>query len=273
MENKANYTLVGAFVLVFILAINIFLLWVSRGGLHTYFTPYDIYFSGSVTGLEVGSSVRYRGVPVGKVKNIEISSENLEQIRVTAHIQKDVPIKKDAYASLETLGITGITYIQINGGSQSAPTLQEDGLQTPVIPSRVSRLEEVVDSVPALLRQASGLIQDIRILLSEENRHNLQKTLENISLLTASLVPHDKNAVSIADTLQEATLQLKKSLKSLERVSLDISNVLESNGSNLSRFLNKSYETLDTFDRIGRALEESPARFLSNDSHQGVRVP
>jgi phospholipid/cholesterol/gamma-HCH transport system substrate-binding protein len=273
MENKANYTLVGAFVLIFILFINIFVLWISRGGLHSNFTPYDIYFSGSVTGLEIGSSVRYRGIPVGKVKNIEINPENLEQIHVTTHINKDVPIKEDAYASLESIGITGIAYIQINGGSQSAPILQDDGTNNAVILSRASRFEEVVDTVPALLRQSSALIQDIRSLLSEENRASLQKTLENISLLTASLVPSDKNAASIADTLRDTALQLKHSLKSLEHVAVNISNVLESNGGNLSRFLNKSYETLETLDRIGRALEESPTRFLANDSHQGVRVP
>lgn len=273
MENKANYTIVGAFVLGSILAINVFILWLSHSGLHTDFVTYEIDFSGSVTGLEVGSAVRYRGIPVGKVKNIEINPEDLEQIRVTANIKKDIPIKEDAYASLESIGITGIAYVQINGGSKSSPTIQNDGTKTPMITSRASRLEEVVDTVPALLHQASALIQDIRAILSEENRASVQKTLENLSVLTSSLVPSDKNVASIADTLRDTASQLKKSFKSLEHVALTLSNVLESNDDNLSRFLNKGAETLETFDRIGRALEDSPTHFLLNDPHQGVYVP
>lgn len=271
MERKVNYTVVGGFVLAFILAINVFVIWISTATIGSN-VPYNIYFAGSVTGLQEGSSVRYRGVPVGTVKEIKINPENVEQVRVTIHVDTDTPVKEDAYASIESMGLTGITYIQINGGSQSAKPLQYDGRHNPIIPSRASRLEEVVSSVPDVLRQASTLIQDVRAVFSEDTRKSFQNILQNIELLTGAFVDKD-NKSGAGHTIQDAAHQLKMSLKSLQSVADEIDALLEDNHTNVSRFLSKAYETFDTFDRIGRSLENSPSRFLTNDPQQGVRLP
>lgn len=273
MESKANYTLVGAFVLAFLIAIVTFSLWVSHTSFHAKSATYEVYFSGSVTGLEIGSAVRYRGVRVGKVKEIRIDPKNIEQICVIISVDSDIPIKEDAFASMESMGLTGISYIQVNGGSHDKPTLHKIGNRYPVIQSRSSRLEEVVDSVPAVLRQASALIQDLRMLVSEENRQSFSTSLRNIESLTKSLIPNKKGTETMGDLLKATISQLKESLKLLGDVSEGIHNLLETNTVSLTRFLNKGSETLDTFDRIGRSLEEGPMNFLSRDLKQGVRVP
>lgn len=273
MDSKVNYTLVGAFVLIFLILMMTFALWVSHVNFTSKATSYEVYFTGSVTGLDVGSAVRYRGVRVGKVREIKIDSENIQQICVVISIEGAIPLREDASASLETMGLTGISYIQVNGGTHDKPPLRQTGNKYLVIPSRSSRLEEVVDSVPAVLRQASALIQDLRLLLSEENRQSIQSALHNLGYLMQSLTPQKKEGVSIGDLLHATIAQLKDSLQLLGDVSKEIHNVLKDNSVSLTRFLSKGFDTLDTFDRIGRSIEEGPIHFLSRDLQQGVRVP
>ena len=51
MEREANYTAVGAFVLLVAVMAGMFVYWYSEGRDRRSYVPYEIYFTGSVTGL------------------------------------------------------------------------------------------------------------------------------------------------------------------------------------------------------------------------------
>ena len=87
METRANYLLVGSFVLGLALALVLFLAWIAKIELGDGQPVYRIFFTGSVTGLKDGSPVRYRGVPVGSVTDIRIDPANVEQIEVTSDLK------------------------------------------------------------------------------------------------------------------------------------------------------------------------------------------
>ena len=72
METRASYIAVGAFVLVLILGLVGFVIWVGKFRGAEQFARYDILFAGSVTGLQVDGTVRYRGIPVGRIIDIRI---------------------------------------------------------------------------------------------------------------------------------------------------------------------------------------------------------
>ena len=72
MEREANYTAVGAFVLLIALAGALFVYWYSDSREHREYHRYEIYFTGSVSGLDKGSAVRYLGVGVGRVVELRI---------------------------------------------------------------------------------------------------------------------------------------------------------------------------------------------------------
>src|SRR3546814_12994946 len=80
METRSNNVLVGAFVLFFTLAIAIFVVWMANdsGGAKR---EYDIFFKQSVDGLSKGSQVQFSGVPVGKVRQIELWRDRPEERR------------------------------------------------------------------------------------------------------------------------------------------------------------------------------------------------
>src|SRR5260370_22749735 len=74
MDNKSPYVLIGAAMMVFIAAIVGFVIWKLRAGDQTSYAYYDILFSGEVQGLTKDSPVFYRGLRVGRVQDIGLTS-------------------------------------------------------------------------------------------------------------------------------------------------------------------------------------------------------
>lgn len=188
METRAGYVLVGAFVLVLFLGGLGLAIWFGDVRLDRVARLYRIEFDGSVAGLSVGSPVRYRGVPVGSVTAIRIAPGNVEQIQVDLDIDATVPIKADMYATLESQGLTGVGFIQIQGGTRDAPMLRDaDGGGPPVIPSRPSRLEQVFRSAPEIADQLVVLVARLQGFLSDANRDAVHEILQNLAVLTSTL--------------------------------------------------------------------------------------
>lgn len=181
METRASYTLVGAFVLALAAALFVFVVWLARVQLTDDRQPYHIDFTGSVTGLVTGSPVRYRGVAVGTVSDIRINPDNVEQVRVTVEVPRDTPIKTDAIASLEPVGVTGGVYVEIAGGTQGAPLLREQVSGIPVIKSRPSSIASVLERAPEVLNNLITISARLSELLNDQNQKAISQTLGNIA--------------------------------------------------------------------------------------------
>ena len=281
METRANYTIVGAFMVFFLIAMVTFILWVTRSDFSRNTAEYNVYFSKSVTGLKEGGTVLYRGVPIGAVKTIALDPKNVERIKVTILIKGNVPIKVDAFASLEIQGITGVAYIQLSGGTSQAPLLQpKPGKYRAVIPTRSSVFEEVTSSLPAVLQQISKTFEEIRPLFNDENRQAFGESLKNVHTITKALAPVPGKNSDIHDLL----LGMREGIKEVRILVADMKSLLNENRSGvhnftqaglpaLTQFLNEGKEALSTIRRVGEAIERSPSRFIYHDSREGVKVP
>jgi len=231
METRANFVLVGASVLAAIAAIVIFIFWLGQRQLRQQEIPYYTYFTDSVTGLTTGSTVRYRGVPVGTVGAIEIDPANLEQIRVTLNLKLGTPIKTDSIASLEMAGITGASYVEITGGTKGSPPLFTADGSVPVLKSENSRLQSVVDDLPKLLGKLTQLADSANNTLSPENIRALSMTFSHLESLTANLdglTPDLKQAaVSFGQVAGDLHAQLPQALTALRQDSQSIKNAAD----------------------------------------------
>jgi phospholipid/cholesterol/gamma-HCH transport system substrate-binding protein len=202
METRAHYVAVGAFVLLLVAVAFVAVLWLARAQLTTQYATYDIYFTGPVSGLREGAVVEYNGVPAGRVKEIRINPSNVEQIRVTVEIETNVVIKQDAAANLETNILSGVSYVQIAGGTQDAPILTaERGSRYPVIRSRRSRLASVTARLPQIMAKLDETVDHLNELLGEDNRRAIGETLANLRTLSADLAADAKPALLAATTL------------------------------------------------------------------------
>jgi phospholipid/cholesterol/gamma-HCH transport system substrate-binding protein len=284
METKANYPLIGGFVIFLFSGLMIFVLWISNVNFASDTREYHIFFAGSVAGLKNGSTVMYRGVPIGTVQSIDVDKKNIDQVKVRIGINDKVPLRKTMVASLETQGLTGIAYVQISGGTQSDPLLEREiGQKLPVVPSQRSLYENVTASVPELLKKLVALADDMRGWFDDNNRKAFAETLHNIQAITEIFDPANKEGNELMHSLHDAADNLNMTLKELGDVSHEIRDILGENRKGLkefsnygltafSRFLQEGQETLVTFRRFMESIERSPSRFLHNDPSQGVRL-
>ena len=107
MEREANYTVVGAFVLLVVGMATAFVYWYSDARNTKSYVRHEIYFEGSVSGLTVGSTVRYLGVDIGRVVDIRLDRRAATRVQVIADIDQRAPISEKTVAELSLLGVTG----------------------------------------------------------------------------------------------------------------------------------------------------------------------
>ena len=188
METRASYVVVGSFVLALIAAAFGVVIFLTRTSFEDTPKTYMSYFTGSVTGLQIGSPVRYRGVPVGTVNDIRIDPTDVERVRVMMDIVHGTPIKTDTNSTLGLQGITGVAYIELTGGTrESEPLTALDDGQVPVIPSKKSGIQQVLASAPELLERAVAISERLALILDDRNVQSVSDTLANLSKLTGTL--------------------------------------------------------------------------------------
>lgn len=229
METRAHHVIVGTFVLAGLAAIFVAAIWLAgvRGDKEAKI--YDIYFRGSVSGLNQGAPVRFKGVPIGRIASIRLDPENVERIRVRIEVDPGVPIKEDAVASLESEGITGQTFVQITGGSNASPELEtREDKRYPIITSRPSGLESVVSSAPELFLKATVVADRLAALLSNDNITAFTQTMDHLNSLSGTLAARggdvDKligNASALTGDLREAVATANRMLGELDRTMND----------------------------------------------------
>ena len=77
MATEAGKFKVGLFLIAGFLLLNGALIWIGAARLLEEKRGYTTYFSESVQGLDVGSAVKYRGVPLGHVTGIHVAPGGL----------------------------------------------------------------------------------------------------------------------------------------------------------------------------------------------------
>lgn len=222
METRASYILVGSFVLSLVAALVGVAIWLAGIEFDKAPTKYMAYFTGDVTGLGVGSAVRYRGVPVGTVRDIRLDPKNVEQVQVLMEVSTDTPIKEDTIAQLALQGITGVAFIQLTGGTHAAAPLKVTKGSIPIITTQQSVLQEVVGKLPQVVEKAVLVADRIGELFNKQNLEALSKTLANIENFTGSLGSKQgelqlllQDGRTAANVLREAATDIRNAANSI----------------------------------------------------------
>ncbi len=194
------------------------LLWLASGG--AWQKKYDVYLAvedESVAGLNVDAPVKYNGVDVGKVQTISLDKTNPQRVNLLFAIERGTPVKEDTIAVLRTQGLTGIAYVELNGGSMGSPTLVAKGgdryPQIQTKPSLAARLENILTSVLAKLDSTST---SINAILSPENQAAFRNALADIAVVTRTVAARKD---SIDSGLVDGATTLKNAAKASARLS------------------------------------------------------
>jgi len=310
MEREANYAAVGAFVLIVTLLGALFVYWYSDTREHRDYNRYEIYFTGSVSGLDKGGAVRYLGVGVGRVIDIRIDPRDSSRVQVIVDIDARTPISAHTVAELQLQGVTGLLFIDLHEdhNKQPAPPAVA-GLKYPVIRSAPSRFDVFLASLPELVAGANDVVQRADRLLSNENLSAVSAAIGNLDRASSRLpqTVHDLN--SLIGQLRAASTELTASAQSahqlldaaqpdvrvtLERVrniannladfSLQLNKAITENRQDIRTFTREGLPEIERFVREGRAaaedisalansLRENPTQLLYEPPTQGVEIP
>jgi phospholipid/cholesterol/gamma-HCH transport system substrate-binding protein len=310
VEREANYAAVGAFVLVVALVGALFVYWYSDAREHRDYDRYEIYFTGSVSGLDRGAAVRYLGVGVGRVVDMRIDPRDSSRIEVIVDIDARTPISPQTVAQLQLQGVTGLLYIDLaeaHAGERSASTVK--GLKYPVIRSAPSRFDIFLASLPEVVGRAGEVIQRADRLLSDTNLAAVAAALANLNRASSSLpqTVHDLNALlselrgasaelsasarsvhtvvdavqpdvrataqrlhTIADNLADATHQLDQAIAENRK---DI-RAFTSNGlPEIERFVREGRAAAQDIRALSNSLRENPTQLLYEPLERGTEIP
>jgi len=216
MEKRLSYTIVGAFVIGLFVCLVAFMFWLGKyGDKATQFDYYHTYFTESVSGLNVASLVKLRGVEVGRVKEIKINQNNSEEVEVLLEINKGTPIKTDSYTSLDSQGITGLKYIELKGGSKNSQTIVTSPEQIAIIVSKKSMLTSLFESGESITTKVDVILNRITLLLDEKNLENIANVVANLSSTTKYIDEQKQSIDKMFKDITELKVSIEKNVNQL----------------------------------------------------------
>ncbi|MCE3242847.1 MAG: putative ABC-type transport system, periplasmic binding component [Deltaproteobacteria bacterium] len=266
MEPKVNYTLVGLFLAVFGAALLAGILWLSRTDYRGVYDRYYTYMDESVSGLSTDSSVRYNGVDIGRVKEIVLNADNPEQVRLALDLVRGTPIKEDTIAFLETQGLTGITTVNLRGGSAASSPLQaRSGEAYPVIQSRRSFYAELNytlsrlmtnEQIPALLANLNSLTQEARGWVDAQSRADLKRILADTARVTAVVSAH---RAELANGIAQSDAAFERFAALAQKMDNQVPELLEQAAANLRSLQNMTDQIASAGASFGSAVDGTRA--------------
>jgi phospholipid/cholesterol/gamma-HCH transport system substrate-binding protein len=309
MEREANYAAVGAFVLIVALVGALFVYWYSDTREHRSYQRYEIYFDGSVSGLERGAPVRYLGVNVGRVVAMSVDPRDAGRVQIIADIDSSAPISSATVAELSLQGVTGLLYVDlqtVRDNRQLIPAVPSE--KYPVIRSAHSGFDVFLTSLPEVVASAGKVIERAGRLLNDSNIDALSHSFANIEKATEELPDtlHQVNALVVdlrtaardlaataqsthsivqsagpelvaavqhartaADNLSEATGRLDQIIADNRQ---DIRSFTREGLPDLERFLRDGRAAAQEIQELSRSLRENPSQILYQAPERGVEI-
>jgi phospholipid/cholesterol/gamma-HCH transport system substrate-binding protein len=216
MNDPANHWKLGLFVLLAAALLTIAVIFLGTAGLRKETVSYTSYFDEAVTGLDVGSPVRFRGVNIGSVSKIDVAPDR-RHVEVTYDLgisvigglglaapdgaKTKLQIPTDLRAQLGSAGVTGVKYILIDFFDKEShpPPKLPFAVPSNYIPTAESMLKSLEDSVvravdqfPVLAEQLSGILARVNdILIDIDAKHLPDKAVATLGNVDATLANLD----------------------------------------------------------------------------------
>jgi phospholipid/cholesterol/gamma-HCH transport system substrate-binding protein len=311
MDRDANYVAVGAFVVVVLAMATVFVLWYTNTHERREYQRYEVYFSGSVSGLNEGSTVRYLGVNVGKVARIRLDPRAADRVQALIDVEKATPVGPDTLARLSMQGVTGLLFIDLSQAphatAAAAPEVPSQGL--PVIRSVPSDFDLFVSGLPDLVADATRVTRRLNTLLGDDNLAAVRTAMANLRAATEPLPAATRDAARLVTELRAAIAEanavatsahrlvngaepevgtalahLREASDNLAGISRRLDALLARHEADLDRFAGRGLDDIGQLVREGRdaaaevrelaaKLRQEPSRLLYESPRAGVEIP
>ena len=249
MSTRAQKIRLGVFM---ILAILLFLGFVGTLAGIKFFNPRDLYYvryTESVSGLEVGSTVKMKGVRVGQVEKINIG-DDVESVEVTLALKPKTPIKQNTKAIMTAIGITGLQFIELTGGTQASKKIAPNTPKS-YIKAGSSMMSTLTGKAEVLAIKMEAAVNRVLKITDEENRNRLRSLLKNTDTMVltgTALIQENREQV------KRVFSNLDRTTRSLNRSARTINKLVKNNSGRVETALTAAASAARTMDRSLQGL-------------------
>ncbi|MEO0794663.1 MAG: MlaD family protein [Verrucomicrobiota bacterium] len=300
MSKKANPAIIGAFVITAtVLAVAAVVVFGS-GSFFKQKADFVLYFEDSVNGLAPGAPVKFKGVPIGQVKDILIRFNQAEEstavpviieidlsrLRTTLGVDVDLQdheilraqINDGLRATLQQASfVTGLLFVELNyvpGAPEphfhQTPADGADQLSYPEIPTLQSGLTEVIKKVSKMVNQIAqidfaSMGRKLNDMLDKLDKGVGQINFKEINDETVGALRAFRELAENQD-LKDAFANLDKTLTDLQGLIGNLDSDMGKLVTDLQGTLSKARDTLDSIEGLadnanGMVAPDSPLRY------------
>jgi phospholipid/cholesterol/gamma-HCH transport system substrate-binding protein len=179
---------------------------------------YVLETRGNVTGLNIQATVRYRGIRAGRVENITTDDKDPRIIVATISLDSRYKLTRKSTAKLNTQGLTGLAYVQIEDDGSSAEPLTGVNGALPRLALQPSLFDTLGAQAGDIATQVGQVAARLSVLLDERNLRNISRSLDNLAATSEGLKELPQVIASLRQVLSESNLQrLSATLGHLEK--------------------------------------------------------
>jgi len=158
-REKTSKLIIGIFITGAVIITVIAVIWLGASHYFENGTRYVTYFDESVQGLNPDSTVKYRGVDIGRVEKIAVAPDK-KLVEVVMKIDLSPENARQTYAQLKTAGLTGIVFIDLDRQDKKntiTPPLLSFDPPYQVIYSRPSTTTQILAGIDVILSKTKDL--------------------------------------------------------------------------------------------------------------------
>jgi len=258
MYSKVNYTIIGLFVILFVTGIILSAFWLGNKGIQENYKLYLLRMHESVTGLSKDSGVKMKGVDIGSVSDISINPKNIEEVDILLKIKNNIPIKEDMKGVVKMYGLTGLSYIEIDGGTNDSKLLTGKDSELPLIPAGTSLINKLEINVDSISRKLVLFLDKSEKVLSDENLKNFSETLAHLNKIASKGIALEDQTIATFKEAQEAIKEFRVVFQKLSKDVTTITKRFDGLSSDLSQELKP---TIVDFREMSQSISKMVKNF------------
>ena len=184
------------------------------GAFKLFDSGYDLHVSyPSVNGLQVGSPVRYAGVPVGTVKEAKAEPD---QVMVTMHVNKDVQIPQEAEFSIGSDGVMGEKYVDIRAPKKYSGVYLKPGSSLTGQPG--GDINDFMANSGKVLEKVEGIADALNNVFGDKE---VQRSMRD-GFINARDISNNLNKFTkvMADSAKENQAEIRNMIKQFNQMSV-----------------------------------------------------
>lgn len=282
MENNANYAVVGALATAVVAALFAFVYWFAAPQSNIPQKPYDIVFTGTVSGIARGTDVLFNGIRVGQVSSVQLDPEDSNRVVARVEVDATAPVRADTKVMTGFQGLTGGGSVQLTGGTPGAgePPIGP-GRSVPTLYAQVSDFQSIIDGLSSSVNGASTAVARINSLL-DDNDDKINTTLANIESFSTALAANSEGVQAALASIADAGKQIGPMADEIGSLSVKVSALVEAvppedvtkvvaNITTFSDSLARNSEQIDKFFASTSVLSDNLTQ-LTEGLHSAVSV-